>query len=175
MTKANEPDGAREINSSGFKTKIIPDFFEIYPEYDAIIQRDEVVVKSPNQRNSFRIGNNGILIPDENNSSNYKLVCYEGDSQNPVIKAVYMLENYDYNIHDGSLNIAQTIIDLWEAGLNEEYRKTILQNYSELSKTILKRYNSKSRKFVKLTRASVSTREDNRYESNRTGASENAG
>lgn len=49
MTKANEPDGAREINSSGFKTKIIPDFFEKYPEYDAIIQRDEVVVKSPSQ------------------------------------------------------------------------------------------------------------------------------
>lgn len=49
MTKANEPDGAREKNSSGFKTKIIPDFFEKYPEYDAIIQRDEVVVKNPNQ------------------------------------------------------------------------------------------------------------------------------
>ena len=31
MTKANEPDGAREVNSSGLKTKIIPDFFEKYP------------------------------------------------------------------------------------------------------------------------------------------------
>lgn len=64
MTKANEPDGAREINSSGFKTKIIPDFFEKYPEYDAIIQRDEVVVKSPNQ---IKSATDNIGTFDKNN------------------------------------------------------------------------------------------------------------
>ncbi len=65
MTKANEPDGAREINSSGFKTKIIPDFFEKFPEYDAIIQRDEVVVKSPNQ---IKSATDNIGTFDGNNS-----------------------------------------------------------------------------------------------------------
>lgn len=35
------------------------------------------IMKS-NQRNYFRVGDNGILISDNTNPLNYKLVCYEG-------------------------------------------------------------------------------------------------
>ena len=132
-------------------------------------------LEKSNQRNSFRIGNNGILIPDENNSSNYKLVCYEGDSANPRVTAVYKLENYDYNIHDGSLNIAKTIIDRKRDGLNEEHTKAILQSYSALSGTVFREYNGKTRRFINITRSGNKALQHNSIKSNRTGASENAG
>lgn len=43
------PKGSREINSAGFETRVIDDFFEKFPQYDAIVGRNEVVVKSPTQ------------------------------------------------------------------------------------------------------------------------------
>ena len=43
------PKGSREINSAGFETWVIDDFFEKFPQYDAIVGRDEIVVKSPAQ------------------------------------------------------------------------------------------------------------------------------
>ena len=46
--------------------------------------------------NYFHVENNGILISDDTNPLNYKLVCYEGDSSEPLVTAVYKLENYDY-------------------------------------------------------------------------------
>ena len=43
------PKGAREINSSGYETRVIDDFFEKFPQYDAIVSRDEIVVKNSAQ------------------------------------------------------------------------------------------------------------------------------
>lgn len=117
-----------------------------------------------NQRNAFRIGDNGILIPDKNNYDSYKLVCYKGDSNAPAVTAVYKLENYDYNIHDGSLNVAQTIIDAMEENYNDKQ-----------AKTVFKKYNNASGRFINLTRESIPNRENDRLESNRAGISENAG
>lgn len=132
-------------------------------------------LQKDNQRNAFRIGDNGILIPDKNTSENYKLVCYECDSNNAYITAVYKLKNYDYNIHDGKFNIAETIIKITEANLDDKYRRTILQNYYSMSGTLLERYNRKSGRFVKLTRESVSNRENVGVEPDRTGAFDDAG
>lgn len=132
-------------------------------------------LQKDNQRNAFRIGDNGILIPDKNTSENYKLVCYKGDSNNAYITAVYKLKNYDYNIHDGKFNIAEAIIKITEANLDDKYRRTILQNYYSMSGTLLERYNRKSGRFVKLTRESVSNRENVGVESDRTGTFEDAG
>lgn len=131
-------------------------------------------LKKSNQRDAFRIGDNGILIPDKDNS-NYKLVCYEDDSENLYITAVYKLENYDYNIHDGGLNIAQTIIDRKKAGLNEKHTKAILQSYSALSGAIFREYNGKTGRFIKLTRSGNKTVQYSGDESDRAGISENAG
>ncbi len=36
----------------------------------------------------FRVGDNGILISDNTNPLNYKLVCYEGDSSDSLVTAV---------------------------------------------------------------------------------------
>lgn len=49
MTKENEPEGAREILGSHYKGAIIPDFYDVYPEFDGIIMKDEITVKNPNQ------------------------------------------------------------------------------------------------------------------------------
>ena len=43
------PKGSREINSAGFETRVIDDFFEKFPQYDTIVGRNEIVVKSPTQ------------------------------------------------------------------------------------------------------------------------------
>lgn len=132
-------------------------------------------VQNSNQRDNLRIGDNGILIPDKNNSLNCKLVCYEGDSTSPVVTAVYKLENYDYNIHDEKIDATQTIIDCEENGYNDKQTGTVLQNYALLHNTIFKKYNNENGRFVELTRKGISNRKDDRQEPNRTGVSENAG
>lgn len=121
MTKANEPDGAREINSSGLKTNIIPDFFEKFPEYDAIIQRDEVVVKDPNQIKSAtdNIGtfdgnnpdirysvddsiDNKYLEAVKNNDfeTAQKLVDEAAKENGYIIKAYHGTSNGGFNVFD---------------------------------------------------------------------------
>ena len=132
-------------------------------------------LQKSNQRDAFRIGDNGILIPDAQASNGYKLVYYDGDVNSPRVTAVYKLENYDYNIHDGKLNIAQTIIDRKKAGLNEKLTKAILHSYSALSGTIFREYNGKTGRFIKLTRSSGKTIRNSTVESDRTGISENIG
>ena len=132
-------------------------------------------VEKSNQRNSFRIGNHGIIIPDEKNPNDYKLVYYDGDSINPIVKAVYKLENYDYNIHSKQPEATELIIKLVRDRYNDKQARAILQDYTSLYGTLFQRYNSKSGRYIKLTRKSVSTREDNRYEPDRTGAVDNTG
>ena len=132
-------------------------------------------LEKSNQRNSFRIGDNGILIPDENNSKNYKLVCYEGDSSAPYITAVYKLENYDYNIHEEQLDLHTVLKVLERSNNNDKFAKTVLENNQRMYGTVFRKYNGKSGRFVKLTRESVSNRENDRLESDRTGVSQDVG
>ena len=87
----------------------------------------------------------------------------------PERAAVYMLENYDYNLHENQTDATKIILELQKGGYNEKQTGTILQNYTSVYGTIFKRYNSKSRRFVKLTRESASIRENYRKESARTG------
>lgn len=126
-----------------------------------------------NQRDRFRIGDNGVLIPNENYSKNYKLVCYEGDSKNPCVTAVYKLLNYDYTIHDKKADVTKIIIRLEKEGYNDKHIRAVLQNYTSLYGPLFERYNRKSGKYIKLTRKSVPNREDVGIESDRTGISEN--
>lgn len=132
-------------------------------------------LQKDNQRNAFRISDNGILIPDKNTSENYKLVCYEGNNTNLNVTAVYKLENYDYNIHSSQSDASKLILELERNGYNDKQTRTILRDYASLYQTVFKRYNNKSGRFVKLTRESVSNRENVGVESDRTGAFEDAG
>ncbi|MGN0489842.1 MAG: hypothetical protein ACI4HO_11320 [Ruminococcus sp.] len=127
-----------------------------------------------NQRDSFLIGDNGVLIPNENYHKNYILVCYEGDSNNPCVTAVYKLLNYDYTIHDKKADVTKIIIRLEEEGYNDKHIRAILQNYTSLYGPLFEKYNRKSGKYIKLTRESVPNRGNVEVESDRTGISKNA-
>ena len=127
-----------------------------------------------NQRDSFRIGNNGILIPDENNSSNYKLVYYNGNRATPRVKAVYKLENYEYTIHEEQLDFETILDELRRYDKNDEYAKTILENNSRLYGTVFKEYSGESWVVISEPRESVPNREDVGIESDGTGTSKNA-
>lgn len=127
-----------------------------------------------NQRDGLRIGDNGILIPSENNQKNYKLVCYDGNSTAPMVTAVYKLENYDYNIHDEQLDVETILDELKRCDENDKLAKSILGNYSTLSGTIFKKYNKKSGRFIYLTRGSDENLQYSEEEPKRTGISGNA-
>ena len=59
------------------------------------------------------IGDTGAIIPDKADAYKCKVVSYNQDSEgNLSVNAVYSLENYDYNIHDGDDNIAKVIIEM---------------------------------------------------------------
>ncbi len=62
ITKDTELPGMREINSSGIPTKFIDDIFEKFPQFDGIINRSEIVVKSPTQIKSA-VDNSGAFDP----------------------------------------------------------------------------------------------------------------
>lgn len=122
-----------------------------------------------NQREYFRVKENGILIPNANNPYKYKLVYY--DYINQSVEAVYILENYDYNIHNNKQKAETLIVELEKEGYNEEQTRTVLQSYTDLYETLFKRYNNKSRRFIKLTRKSNSGRANSQNESDRGRAS----
>lgn len=126
-------------------------------------------IEKSNQRNSFRIGNHGILIPDEDGSKNYKLVYYNGNSATPRVKAVYKLENYEYNIHEEQLDFETILDELRRYDKNDEHAKTILENNTRLYGTVFKEYSGESWVIISKPRTSVSNRKNNRYEPNRTG------
>ena len=127
-----------------------------------------------NQRDNLRIGDNSILIPDDNNAYNYKLVCYRTDKNNIRVKNVYLIENYDYNIHSNEINVLQILSDYEGEEYSEKQARAILQNYTGMYGTLFKRYNSVSRKFVKLTRESVSDRRNIKETADGAGTYENS-
>ena len=127
-----------------------------------------------NQRDNLHIGDNSILIPDDNNAYNYKLVCYRTDKNNIRVKNVYLIENYDYNIHSNEINVLQILSDYEGEEYSEKQTRAILQNYTGMYGTLFKRYNSVSRKFVKLTRESVSDRRNIKETADGAGAYENS-
>ena len=127
-----------------------------------------------NQRDNLRIGDNSILIPDDNNAYNYKLVCYRTDKNNIRVKNVYLIENYDYNIHSNEINVLQILSDYEGEEYSEKQTRAILQNYTGRYGTLFKRYNSVSRKFVKLTRESVSDRRNIKETADGAGTYENS-
>ena len=103
------------------------------------------------------------------------LVCYEGDSSEPLVTAVYKLENYDYNIHDDEIDITKFIIEKEVMKSNEKQTCAILQNYTLLYGTLFRKYRSESRKFIKLTRESNQNRQDVGIKSNGVGVNQKIG
>lgn len=88
------------------------------------------------QTRGFRVNDNGILIPNQNDAHSYKLVLYDDFEDGPQIQEVYKLENYDYNIHEKEINIANILAELerWIA------MKSLEENYCYIILNCLKRY-----------------------------------
>lgn len=121
---------AKRRNKKGFKKAL--------NEYEWHIFNSAMV---DSQTRGFRVNDNGILIPDQNDAYSYKLVLYDDFEDGPQIQEVYKLENYDYNIHEKDLNIVSIISELERLDYGEKFRRQILLYYNEVSKTILKRFN----------------------------------
>lgn len=130
-------------------------------------------VKESNQRDNLRIGDYGILIPDEDESKNYKLVYYNGNSATPRVKAVYKLENYEYTIHEEQLDFETILDELRWYDKNDEHAKTILENNTRLYGTVFKEYSGKSWVVISEPRESVPNRENAEIKPDGTGTSEN--
>lgn len=109
-----------------------------------------------NQANGLRIGEDGVLIPDKNNSTNYKLVYYEKYGYNIEVKSVYKLENYDYTIFDETEDISKLLLELERNNYDDEQIKSILLCSDYLYTTIFKRYNSSSGEYDEITSNGVS-------------------
>ena len=120
-------------------------------------------------------GDDGVMVQDKDDANKYKLVVYEPMEENIDVEAVYLLENYDYNVHEDEENIAYVLVRYEKDGVNEKRTKRLLQNHALLFGTMFRKYNGQSKRFVKLTRKSKSDYSNSESKSNRTGISERAG
>ncbi len=102
-----------------------------------------------NQRNSFRIGNDGIVLHGDKFS---KIIYYENYNGNLNVRAVYKITDYDYNIHDDLVNIFDTIIQMERNEFDEELTKAILRDYQLQYKALFQRYNTKTGRYIRYPR-----------------------
>lgn len=65
ITRQTEVPGMREINSAGIPTKMVPDVLDQFPEFDGVINRMDITVKSPSQIKSAT-DNSGLFDPRSN-------------------------------------------------------------------------------------------------------------
>ena len=95
MTKENEPEGVRESLGGYLKGAIIPDFYDLYPQFDGIIGKDEVTVKSPEQIKSadpVTYDDNGNVIPlSERFNDNQKDIRYSVDDTIPELSVLFQI------------------------------------------------------------------------------------
>lgn len=126
---------AKRRNKKGFKKAL--------NEYEWHIFNSAMV---DSQTRGFRVNDNGILIPNQNDAHSYKLVFYDDFENGPQIQEVYKLENYDYNMHSDELNIVKFLSDYYNGKDKLEYdeRRKIFHDYLYLSGTILKNFNKRT-------------------------------
>lgn len=65
ITRQTEKPGMREINSAGIPTKMVPDVLDQFPEFDGVVNRMDITVKSPSQIKSAT-DNSGLFDPNSN-------------------------------------------------------------------------------------------------------------
>ena len=114
-----------------------------------------------NQNDAFRIGDNAIVIPYENDyksdygTSGCKIVIYDAIGSDVPVSAVYKIVNYDYNIHDDTVDTANILVRLVEDGYNEIDIAATLQGFTDVYGQIFQKYSSSSGKPYSLTRRRV--------------------
>jgi len=114
-----------------------------------------------NQSDAFRIGDNAIVLPYENDykgeygSFGCKVVIYDTVDSDVPVYAVYKIINYNYNIHDDTENTANVLVRLVEDGYDEIDIKAALQNYADLYGQVFQKYSKASGKYYQLTRRRI--------------------
>ena len=127
-----------------------------------------------NQRDNLKISKNGILIPDEHNTQDYKLVYYNGNYQSPKVLAVYKLKNFDYTIHDNQMDFEKLLNELRRSDENDKYAKAILANNTKVFGTVFERYGGHGWVTIDNTRESVSDRRNIKETADGAGTYENS-
>ena len=140
--------------------------------YDKALDRSEwrafyQTLSGDNSSASNAISQIGVYLPNSN-----KLIVYNGDRNNPIVKAVYNLGDYEYNIHDGIDNIIELFVNRLELTEDESYAEAILQEYSAQFGTLFTKYRKGSAEFVELSREDITNRETDRQEPFGRGVSE---
>ena len=155
--KANE----REFGSKESEER----FAKIRPFYKALDSSEwsrfyKAAMKN-NQSDAFRIGDNAIVLPYENDykgeygSFECKVVIYDTVDSDVPVSAIYKIINYNYNIHDDTENTANVLVRLVEDGYDEIDIKAALQNYADLYGQVFQKYSNASGKYYQLTRRRI--------------------
>ena len=127
-----------------------------------------------NQRDNLKISKNGILISDEHNTQDYKLVYYNGNYQSPKVLAVYKLKNFDYTIHDNQMDFEELLNELRRSDENDKYAKAILANNTKVFGTVFERYGGHGWVTIDNTREGVSDRRNIKETADGAGTYENS-
>ena len=127
-----------------------------------------------NQRDNLKISKNGILIPDEHNTQDYKLVYYNGNYQSAKVLAVYKLKNFDYTIHYNQMDFEELLNELRRSDENDKYAKAILANNTKVFGTVFERYGGHGWVTIDNTRESVSDRRNIKETADGAGTYENS-
>ena len=128
-----------------------------------------------NQREYYRVADNAIIVPDNSNDQNFKLVIYSGDHVDYEITGVYKISNYEYNIHDKVPNAFDALSKMERDEIDESDARAILGNCELLFGSVFKKYNPQTGRYTKFTRSSIKSTSSYQKESSRTGVSDRAG
>ncbi len=131
-----------------------------------------------NDKKGLQVGKTGVLLVDDTPSGvipNYTLICYYGDKISPVIKSVYKISNFEYNIYNSKMNLVNLLVDMEAKGVNVNFIRKALRDSLLDSKAVFKRYNRKTNRFNTLTKTNRTntqhTLQNNQAGANRTGVS----
>ena len=126
-----------------------------------------------NNERGLLVGDNGVLLIDDSSTdpyiSDYTLICWYGDKISPVIKAVYKISGFDYNIYNPDYKLINSIVDCERKGVTYDTIREILRDIPLGGEAVFKRYDRKSRRFNTLT---PSNRKNNQHntQNNQAGA-----
>ncbi len=112
---------------------------------------------------------NGVLLYDGDNIEHSKLICYNGNVNNPKVIAVYQLLGYDETIHNSIELISKTIARGVYNGYSEESINELLANDIKSDGLVLRRYGGKDIGFIEISRNDTASEQLNRHETFREG------
>lgn len=103
-----------------------------------------------NDKKGLKVGNSAVLLIDDTPTKvvpDHTLICYYGDNISPIIKAVYKISEFDYNIYNPKKNVIDTLVRWEEIGLKNDQIRNALQDILVDTEGVFKKYNRKTHRF----------------------------